>query len=138
MIFHGNRLSLKPGISDEEIETAMESWRNQGRACPSVRSFIVGRTFGGEYDYGAVFVFDDLDGYEEYMNHPAHLNTDRVGLPLVDKFASWDVSDDPDPELAEKIADIHRRRFENLPDIAELVSGIGEYTGSAAPGKHAT
>ncbi|MEV6229924.1 hypothetical protein AB0L88_18890 [Saccharopolyspora shandongensis] len=27
-------------------------------------------------------------------------------------------------------------RFENVSDIAELVSGLGGYTGSAAPGEH--
>ncbi|WP_158885131.1 Dabb family protein [Amycolatopsis anabasis] len=137
MIYHGNRFTLRPGISAEDREAALESLHNQGRVIPSVTSFVVGPDFGGEYEYGAVFVIKDLEGYEEYMNHPAHLDTDRIGLPLVDKFMSFDITDDPDPEIGAKIAEIHQRRYDTMPDIAALVSDLGEYTGSAAPGKHA-
>ncbi|MFL1379942.1 Dabb family protein [Nocardiopsis protaetiae] len=136
MIYHGIRFTVKQGVSEKDLEAAFESLRNQGRVIPSVTSFVVGPDFGGEYEYGAVFVIGDLAGYEEYMNHPAHLNTDRVGLPLLDRFASFDVTDDPDPEVGAKIAEIHRKRYSEIPDIAELVSDLGEYTGSAAPGRH--
>jgi len=138
MIQHGIRITFKPGVSEEDREAALESLRNQGRVIASVTSFVVGRDFGGEYEYGAVFAIEDLDGYEEYMNHPAHLHTDRIGLPLVDNFASFDITDDPDPEVGERIAGIHRRRFAGMPDIAELVSGLGEYTGSGYSGSGAT
>jgi hypothetical protein len=136
MIYHGIRFILKPGISEEDKEAAFESLRNQGRVIPSVTSFVVGPDFGGEYEYGAVFVIEDLEGYEEYMNHPAHLNIDRIGLPLVDKFMSFDITDDLDPEMRAKIAEIHQRLYDTMPDIADLVSDLGEYTGSAAPGEH--
>lgn len=134
MIYHGIRFTIKPGVSDEDKEAAFESLRNQGRRIPSVDSFAVGRDFGGEYEYGAVFAIGDLEGYEEYMNHPAHLDTDRVGLPLIDRLMSFDVTDGLDRELGAKIAEIHRRRYEEQPDIAGLVSDLGEYIGSAAPG----
>jgi stress responsive alpha/beta barrel protein len=137
MIYHGNRLTLKPGVTPEQLEEAMESLRNQGRVIPSVKSFVVGPDFGGEYEYGAVFVIEDLDGYWEYLIHPAHLNTDRIGLPLVDKFMSFDITDDEDPRMAEKIAELHKRRYDSMPDINQLVSDLGEYSGSAAPGPHA-
>lgn len=87
-------------------------------------------------EYGAVSVLEGLEGYEEFMNHPAHLEMDRTGLPLVDKFMSFDITDDPDREIGAKIAEIHQRRYDTMPDIAGLVSDLGEYTGSAAPGKH--
>ncbi|KIH98042.1 stress responsive protein [Streptomonospora alba] len=136
MIYHGNRFTLRPGVSEEDKQAALESLRNQGRAIPSVTSFVVGPDFGGEYEYGAVFVLTDLEGYEEYMNHPAHQHTDRIGLPLVETFMSFDITDDPDPETGAKIAEIHQRRYDTMPEIAGLVSDLGEYTGSAAPGKH--
>ncbi|MEU6765613.1 Dabb family protein [Streptomyces sp. NPDC046853] len=135
MIYHGNRFTLRKGVSAEDRDAALESLRHQGRTIPSVKSYTVGADFGGEYEYGAVFVLEDLAGYEQYMNHPAHLHTDRIGLPLVDVFVSFDITDDPAPEVGAKIADIHRRRYEALPDIAALVSGLGAYTGSAAPGR---
>lgn len=136
MIYHGNRFTLKPDASAEQIEVALESLRNQGRVIPSVKSFVVGRDHGGEYEWGATFVLEDLDGYWEYLIHPAHLNTDRVGLPLVDKFMSFDITDDLDPDLGARIAELHKRRYDTMPDINKLVADLGEYSGSAAPGKH--
>ncbi|MCA1194273.1 Dabb family protein [Saccharopolyspora sp. 6V] len=136
MIYHGNRFTFRADADPERVEEALESLREQGRAIPAVRSFVVGPDHGGDYDYGAVFVLADLDGYQEYLVHPAHLATDRVGLPLVDRFASFDITDDPDLGLAERIAELHRRRYDGMPDIAALVSGLGEYRGSAAPGPH--
>ncbi|WP_109530088.1 Dabb family protein [Nocardia aurea] len=136
MIYHGNRFTIKPGVSPERLEEALESLRNQGRAIPSVKSFVVGRDYGGEYEWGATFVIEDLEGYWEYLVHPAHLNTDRVGLPLVDKFVSFDITDDDDPEIGAKITALHKRRYDSMPDINQLVSDLGEYEGLAAPGPH--
>ncbi|WP_431971996.1 Dabb family protein [Nocardia sp. bgisy134] len=136
MIYHGNRFTIKPSATPEQVEEALESLRNQGRVIPSVKSFVVGPDYGGEYHYGAVFAIEDLEGYWEYLVHPAHLNTDRVGLPLVDKFVSFDITDDEDPQLADKIAELHQRRYDTMPDIGKLVSELGEYSGSAAPGQH--
>ncbi|GAB4005739.1 hypothetical protein GCM10029992_54490 [Glycomyces albus] len=98
---------------------------------PPVKWSLIGRDFGGEFEYGSVAVVEDLEAYERMMCHPAHLELDRIGLPLVEKFMSFDITDDPDPEVGEKIAGIHRRRFADEPDIARIVSDIGEYTGSA-------
>ncbi|MCP2266039.1 Dabb family protein [Promicromonospora thailandica] len=136
MIVHGNRFTFKPGTTPEALDEALESLRNQGRSIPSVRSFVVGRDFGGEYEWGATFVIDDLDGYWEYLIHPSHRHTDRVGLPLVDTFASFDITDDDDPEMEQKIAALHQRRYDADAELTQLVSDLGEYTGSAAPGRH--
>ena len=136
MIYHCIRFTLKPGISEEDKVAGLAQMREHINAIPSIKARVVGPDFGGEFDYGAVSLLEDLEGYEEYMNHPAHLAMDRAGLPLVDKFVSFDITDDPDPEVGAKIAEIHRRRYENMPDIAELVSDLGEYSGSAAPSKH--
>ncbi|MEV0297506.1 Dabb family protein [Nocardia sp. NPDC050710] len=136
MIYHGNRFTIKASATPEQVEEALESLRNQGRVIPAVKSFVVGPDYGGEYHYGAVFAIEDLEGYWEYLVHPAHLNTDRVGLPLVDKFMSFDITDDEDPQLADKIAELHQRRYDTMPDITKLVSELGEYSGSAAPGQH--
>ncbi|MCF4122592.1 Dabb family protein [Antribacter sp. KLBMP9083] len=136
MIIHGNRFTLRPDADAAQIEEALESLRNQGRVIPSVKSFVVGRDFGGEYEWGATFMIEDLQGYWEYLVHPAHRNTDQVGLPLVDKFASFDITDDPDPEMGAKIAALHQRRYDSDATLTQLVSDLGEYKGSAAPGAH--
>ncbi|WP_020672441.1 Dabb family protein [Amycolatopsis nigrescens] len=136
MIYHCIRFTLKPGISEEDKAAGLAQMGEHIHTIPAIKARVVGPDFGGEYEYGAVSLIEDVAGYEEYMNHPAHLAMDRAGLPLVDRFVSFDITDDPDPEVGAKIAEIHRRRFTEIPDIAELVSDLGEYTGSAAPGKH--
>lgn len=136
MIHHGIRFSVKPGVPQEDVEAVLKIMRDAADSVPLLKSFVLGRDFGGEYDYGAVSVVEDLAAYETLMNHPSHLEVDRVGLPLVDKFMSFDISDDPDPELGAKIAEIHRRRYAGNPEVSDLVSDLGEYSGSAAPGKH--
>ena len=138
MIYHCIRFTVKPEIPEEDRKAALEQMRRHSQAIPSIKSSIAGPDFGGEYDYGAVTLLEDLESYEEFMNHPAHGEMDRVGLPLVDEFVSFDITDDPDPEVGAKIAEIHRRRFENVPEIADLVAGLYSYTGSAAPGRHET
>ncbi|MFJ9089519.1 hypothetical protein ACIRL3_44605 [Streptomyces sp. NPDC102384] len=67
----------------------------------------------------------------------ARRRTDEIGLPLVDKFVSFDITDDLDPETGRTIAALHQRRYDTDPDLTELVSTINQYEGSAAPGPHA-
>lgn len=62
MIYHINRAKAKAEVTPEQIEAALESWRNQGRSNPAVKSFMVGRDLGGDFDYSCVFVVEDLDG----------------------------------------------------------------------------
>ena len=136
MIHHITRLTVKPGAPQDKVDEAIESMRNQGRVIPSVKSFAVGRDYGGEYEWASTYLIEDLDGYWEYLIHPAHRHTDQIGLPLVDKFVSFDITDDPDPEMGAKIAALHQRRYESDPELTKLVSDLGDYSGSAAPGPH--
>ncbi|ACU38276.1 Stress responsive alpha-beta barrel domain protein [Actinosynnema mirum DSM 43827] len=137
-IYHGIRFSVRPGVTGEAVAAGLAAMRDAARATPAVTSFVVGRDFGGDYDYGAVSVVADLVGYAEMMNHPAHLEVDRAGLPLIERFASFDVSDDPDPELGARIAEIHRSRYAANPDVADLVSDLDDHRGSGAPGGSAS
>jgi hypothetical protein len=135
MIYHGIRFSLRAGVSDEDVAAGLRAMTEAARSIPTITSFVVGRDIGGEFDFGAVSVIEDLAGYEVMMNHPSHLEIDRAGLPLIETFVSFDISDDPDPELAAKIAEIHRKRYATHPDVAGLVSDLDSYSGSAAPGR---
>ncbi|MFC8828250.1 hypothetical protein ACFT9I_23220 [Streptomyces sp. NPDC057137] len=51
----------------------------------------------------------------------------------MEKFESFDISDVPDPELGAKIADLQKRNYEALPELAELVSHLDAHTGGSAP-----
>jgi|SRR3954470_10955923 hypothetical protein len=130
MIHHINRVTMKSTATPEQIETALESWRDQGRSNPAVKSFIVGRDHGGDYAYSSVFVVDDLDGLFAYLTHPTTYRTDHLGLDLVERLEIFDVSDDDDPDLNAKIQELHRRRNELNPQIASMLADVPSYTGS--------
>ncbi|MXP23871.1 Dabb family protein [Gordonia sp. HNM0687] len=136
MIYHGIRFTFRDSATQEQIDTCMDSLRNQGESIPAVSSYVVGRDFGGEYEYGAIYALPDLDGYWEYLIHPSHLNSDKVGLPHISKFVSFDVTDESDPDVGTKIAALHQRRYDEMPWVSDLVAGLDDYAGSAAPGDH--
>lgn len=130
MIFHINRATMKATATPEQIEAALESWRNQGRSNPAIKSFVVGRDHGGDHEYSAVFAVADLDGLFAYLTHPTTYETDHLGLHLVERLDIFDISDDDDPELNAKIQELHRRRNELNPEIAGMLAEVPAYTGS--------
>ena len=121
MIFHINLFNVKPGVSDEQREAGLDLMR-QDAANPAVKSWIVGRVLGGEFEYSAVYVVEDLDGYWAYLTHPAHVRQELEGIPLIEKFAAIDVSDSDDPELGAKIAALQARHQQEHPEIAALIA----------------
>lgn len=133
MIYHSVRMSFKPEVGPDEVEGGLERLRRMGREIDVVESWCVGRDIGGEFDYGAMYALPDIQAYEAYMNAPVHLETDAAGLPLVANFVSLDLTDDEDPDIGEKIAEVHRRRFETHPEVLGLVEDLDSYTGSGVP-----
>jgi Stress responsive A/B Barrel Domain len=133
MIVHIVRFTLKPDAPKDQVDLAFEQLHKQGREINAVQSFVVGRDFGGEFDYGAMYIMKDIEGYREYMMSPIHRKSDEIGLPIVEKFISMDITDDKDPAIGDKIAEIHRIRFENDPALVALVQNLSSYEGSGAP-----
>jgi hypothetical protein len=128
MIFHINRMAFKSGLSEEQRRACLDAVRQAGAANPAVKSYVVGRELGGEFEYGAVYVVEDLDGYWAYLSHPAHVRSEMTGIPLLEKFAAIDVSDSDDPELGEKIAALHARNFQEHPDVAAVIAQAASFT----------
>lgn len=138
MITHIVRMSIRPDVTGEQLASALQLMAEASSRFGTetgVTGGVFGRDIGEGFDFGAVSTMKNLAAYETMMNHPAHLEVDRIGLPLVDRFHSIDITDDPDPEIDDRIARIHRRRFEVHPDILELVLAIGDYQGSGVPGR---
>jgi hypothetical protein len=134
MICHSISIKFKAGISDSDRRRATETLSRMGTEIDVVKSAVIGREHGGDYEYGAMWTFDDTADYRTFMYHPLHLEVDRVGLQLVEKMLSHDITDDPDPQrVFSEIDRIHRERFAEHKDIANLVSGMSSYTGSSAP-----
>lgn len=128
MIYHGNRMKVRTGADPEEVERALDVLRAQGRDIPAVKSFIVGREHG-EFDWSAVFVLEDLDGYREYLDHPAHLETERLGLHLMESLETFDITDDLDPEFPVRVAEIQRQHYAANPELTSLMSALGSHSG---------
>jgi Stress responsive A/B Barrel Domain len=130
MIYHQIRISMKPDAPKDQVEHALELLRRLGRELDVVEFWAVGRDFGGEFEYGAMYALKDTDAYATYMNAPLHRKIDEIGLPLVQNMISQDLSDTMDPAVGERIAAIHANRFADDAELRDLVEGLGSYEGS--------
>ena len=125
MIFHINLFTIKPG--DEQRDAGLDLMRQVG-ANPVVKSYVVGPALGGEFEYGAVYVVEDLDSYWAYLEFPAHVRLELWGIPYLEKFAAIDVSDSDDPELGAKIAALQARHQQEHPEIAAEIAQAASFT----------
>ncbi|MYW90779.1 Dabb family protein [Amycolatopsis rubida] len=132
MIYHGNRVKMKDGVSPEEARAALEMMQRSASEIPVVKSCVVGQDIGVDWDFGAVFVLEDLDAYWEYLTHPAHAAVERAGLPLMAKFESFDITDDLDPGFQAKVAELQRRHYETDPEVTAMVASLPVNLGSSA------
>jgi dienelactone hydrolase len=122
VIFHINRITLKKNLSESQRRAGLEMSRQSGAANPAVKFYVVGPEVGGEFEYGAVYAVEDLDGYWAYLTHPAHVREELEGTPNIEKFVAFDVTDSDDPEIGEKIARLQARHMEESPELAALVA----------------
>ena len=136
MIFHINRMAFKSGLSEEQRRAGVEMLRQSG-ANPAVKSYVVGPELGGEFEYGAVYVVEDLDGYWAYLEFPAHVREELWGIPHLEKFAAIDVSDSEDPEFGEKIAALQARHQQQHPEIAAEIAQAASFTVPGGAGQPA-
>lgn len=60
MIVHVVRFTIKPDAPKDQVDLAFELLRKQGREIKAVQLFLVGRNFGGEFDYGAMYIMKDI------------------------------------------------------------------------------
>jgi hypothetical protein len=137
MIFHINRATYKASLSEEQRQAGLEMLRQSGAANPAVKSFVVGREFGGAFEYGAVYAVENLDDYWQYLEHPVHVHEELTGMELIERFEVVDITDSDDPEIAEKIAELQVRHMEAHPDIAALVAAVPSFTVPDAKGSAA-
>jgi hypothetical protein len=120
-------LTLKPNLTEEQRREALDLLRQAGAANPAVRSFVVGRDLGGDCEWGAVYVLEDLDGYWAYLTHPAHLRSEMKGIPLLVRFEAFDITDSHDPGIGDKIAELQRRNYAEHPEVAALVAQTASF-----------
>ncbi|MFI9837550.1 Dabb family protein [Nonomuraea sp. NPDC051941] len=138
MIYHQIRIALKPDAPEDQVQHALDLLRTLGDKLDAVEFFMVGRDFGGEFHHGAMYALKDIDAYRTYMYDPLHLQIDAIGLPLAANMVSLDLTDDPDPEIGDKIAQVHRDRFTDHPELFDLIENLGSYEGSGVPDDDST
>src|SRR5215475_5175716 len=102
MIYHINRFAIKKDAPEDQLEAAMQYLRRIGEEPDVVEFYMVGRDLGGEFDVGAMYSLKDIDAYRTYMYDPIHEQTDDAGLPIVSNQVSYDLTDDPDPQIGDK------------------------------------
>ena len=127
MIFHINRATYKAGLSEEQRRAGLEMLRQSGAANPAVKSYVVGPEFGGEFEYAAVYVVEDLDGYWQYLEHPVHVREELTGIEFLERFQVIDITDSDDSEIGDEIARLQVRHLEAHPDIAALVAQVPSF-----------
>jgi hypothetical protein len=130
MIYHQIRMSIRKDAPGDEVERALEMLRQLGRELDVVEFWAVGRDLGGEFDYGAMYALKDLAAYRAYLYAPLHRKIDEIGLPLVDNMVSMDLTDDEDPAIGDKVAQLHAERYAGDPALSDLIGGLGSYQGS--------
>ncbi|MEU4830224.1 Dabb family protein [Streptosporangium sp. NPDC023615] len=133
MIFHVNRLTFRPEVDDRQRAEALDRLRLQGSEIDAVTSWVVGPDIGGDYEWGAVFAIEDLEGYWEYLVHPVHFESQKAGLPLIGRFVSFDITDDDDPGIGARIAELHERSYRENPELATLVGDVPSFAAGAVP-----
>jgi hypothetical protein len=89
MIVHVVLFEPRAGLSTDEQNRILEDLRRAAREIPSIRRFRIGRrvkhglpgyeqAMTESYEYAAFIEFDDRDGLEAYLRHPAHEAAGRV------------------------------------------------------------
>lgn len=125
MIYHINRFALRDDAPKDQVALANDYLHRIGNELDVVEFFCVGPDLGGEFDLGAMYALKDIDAYRTYMFDPIHEQTDNAGLPVVANQVSYDITDDGDPDIGEKMAQVHRDRFAERPHLRELIAKMG-------------
>ncbi|WP_327581483.1 Dabb family protein [Nonomuraea sp. NBC_00507] len=99
MIYHQVRIAMKPDAPEDQVQHALDLMRKLGDI-DAVEFFVVGRDFGGEFHYGAMYALKDIDAYRTYMYDPLHRQIDAIGLPLAANMVSWISPTTPTPRSA--------------------------------------
>jgi stress responsive alpha/beta barrel protein len=129
MICHINRFAIKKDTPEDQLSHVLDLMHRLGKELDVVEFYCVGRDLGGEFDIGAMYALKDIDAYRMYMFASLHEQIDNAGLPLVANQVSYDLTDDPDPQIGDKMAQVHRDRFAQRPELRRLVTSLGSYHG---------
>jgi hypothetical protein len=100
MLFHVVLFRPRADLTAADRASLVEAFESALQRIPSIRRFHVGRrvTHGAGYealmpvsfDYAAIIAFDDLNGLQAYLRHPAHEALGKRFMPSLEASAIFD------------------------------------------------
>lgn len=129
MIVNILRFNFKDGVPQDVQAEVLERMRRTA-SVESVEFGAVGRDIGDPrdgYTHAFVAAVADLAALQRYFYDPVHLAGDPDILPYFARLSAVRFTDDPDPELTEKITALHLEKVRTYPEwgrlLAEVVDG---------------
>lgn len=130
MIVNLLRFRFKGDVSAEKQEEVLTTMRRTA----SVESVVfgsVGRDIGDPADgfsHAYCAAVADLPALERYLHDPVHLAGDPHILPYFERLSAVRFSDDPDPDLAARIEELHLAKVATYPDWGRALAEITDHT----------
>ncbi|MFI6363563.1 Dabb family protein [Nocardia sp. NPDC050630] len=129
MIVHMLRFGFREETTDAQKAEVLALMKRTA-SVESVSFATVGQNLGDVRDgftHAYCVGIEDLDAMERYMHDPVHLAGDPQIVPHFQKIAIGpDVSDEPDPELRDKIMALHNAKLAKYPEWARQMEMIPE------------
>ncbi|MEC3919236.1 Dabb family protein [Nocardia sp. CDC160] len=129
MIVHVLRFRFRTETTEEQRAEVLAAMRRTA-SVESVSFATVGQSLGDPAEgltHAYCVGIEDLAALERYLHDPVHLAGDPEIAPHFAKLVIGpDISNDPDPDLADKINALHRRKVEMYPEWEELMATIPE------------
>lgn len=134
MIVNLLRFAFKDEAGEEERAEVLAAMRRTA-GVESVAYSTVGRDLGDPaegYTHAYLAAVEDLAALDRYMYDPVHLEGDFVILPRLSRLSAVRFSDDPSPDLAERIGAIYLGKVAAYPEWGELLGAIPDVKVAAA------
>lgn len=126
MIVNILRFSFREETTEEQQATTLAAMRRTA-SVDSVSFGTVGRDIGDPADgftHAFVAAVADLHALRRYFYDPVHLEGDPEILPTLARLSAVRFSDDPDPELSDKIGALFNEKVATYPDWGRLLADI--------------
>ncbi|MQY03317.1 antibiotic biosynthesis monooxygenase family protein [Actinomadura macrotermitis] len=120
------RFGFRPGTDEPTRDRVLELMRRTANV-ESVVFSTVGPLIGGPVDglsHAYTVAIPGLAALERYLHEPVHLAGDPEILPHFARLTHVRFSDDPDPRLAEKIAELVEKKIALYPEWGDLVASV--------------
>ncbi|WP_433713747.1 Dabb family protein [Nocardia sp. CA-084685] len=129
MIVHMLRFGFREETTDAQKAEVLALMKRTA-SVESVSFATVGQNLGDVsegFTHAYCVGIEDLDAMERYMHDPVHLAGDPQIVPHFQKIAIGpDISDEPDPELRDKIMALHNAKLAKYPEWARQMETIPE------------